>query len=91
MVGSGMFIADVFLQRVDARRRELGIRSERAVCIRAGLSPNFLRAIRTGRAQGPTADSLARLADGLQCSTDHLLGRDQDTVPAADPNVTVQP
>ena len=75
------FNAEIFIQRIEERRIELKIRSERALAVRAGLSPNYLRNIRVRQA-GLTAEGLMRLASTLCCTTDHLLGRDGNMAPA---------
>lgn len=41
----------------------------------AGLSYNMMTMMRTSM---PKADNLAKLADGLDCSVDYLLGRTDD-------------
>jgi SOS-response transcriptional repressor LexA len=68
-----------FLERVRARRLEMGIPSERALCLKAGMSPNFLRALRTGKAQSPKSNNLQKLAVALETTTDWLLGGDHES------------
>jgi SOS-response transcriptional repressor LexA len=63
-----------------ARGLELGLQTERAICVAAGVNPDLLRHIRVGRVRNTTTDNLEKIADRLQVSTDWLLGRvDQAT------------
>lgn len=50
-----------------------GIKSQRALCLAAGLKADFLRDIRSGRTKSPRADNLAKLAEFLGISSDWLL------------------
>lgn len=52
---------------------ERGIKSQRALCLAAGLKPDFLRDIRSGRTKSPRADNLAKLGEFLGVSSDWLL------------------
>jgi repressor LexA len=65
-----------FLERVKQRCQELDL-SERAASLKAGLSSNFLRNIRTGHARSPNTDSLQKLAAALSTTSDWLLGGEQ--------------
>lgn len=63
-------------ERVLARLAELR-RSPRDVSLRAGLGPDAIRTIISGRSRSPRADTLAALADELQCDVSYLLGQSE--------------
>jgi transcriptional regulator with XRE-family HTH domain len=64
---------DNLFERIDALRRERGIRSERALSIRVTGKPDFIRNLKGGST--PKADNLDKLAEVLGTTTDYLLGR----------------
>ena len=53
--------------------QEKGLHTPRSVCIAAGLKPDFLRDIRSGRTKSPRAANLAKLATFLGVSSDWLM------------------
>lgn len=63
-----------FFERVDARWRELGIRSERDLSIRVTGGADFIRDLRR-KGHLPKGENLDRLAIELRTTTDWLLGR----------------
>lgn len=63
----------ILQERVAARLAELR-RSPRDVSLKAGLGPDAIRTILTGRSRSPRADTLAALADELQCDVGYLIG-----------------
>lgn len=76
-VSSGRQIADRALQK----GLELGYKSERAICIAAEVSPDFLRHLRIGKVQSPRAESLSKVAELLQVSMDWILTGDDTNTP----------
>jgi repressor LexA len=68
----------VFFRRVNARMQELGIPSEHALVVKAGLSRDALRQLRNDRVRSLNSDTLIRLADALESSMDWLVGRSGD-------------
>jgi transcriptional regulator with XRE-family HTH domain len=56
-------------------------RTPRSVSIDAGLSPDALRMILSGRSQNPRSDTLAALAEVLDCDVRYLMGA-TDVAPA---------
>lgn len=54
--------------------REKGM-SVSALCDQAGVSPGILSDLKTGRKKSISSDTLAKLAQALDTSTDNLLGR----------------
>lgn len=68
------------LERIDARKRELGIDSDAELCRMAGLRVDYLNNVRRGKS--PSAKNLAALAIPLRCSVDHLLtGQERPAAP----------
>lgn len=73
----GRQIADRALQK----GLELGYKSERAICLAAGVSPDFLRHLRIGKVQSPRAESLSKVAALFQVSMDWMLTGDDTNPP----------
>lgn len=64
----------VLQERIAARLKELR-RSPRDVSIKAGLGPDAIRTIFSGRSRSPRGETLSALADELQCDVAYLLGQ----------------
>lgn len=67
----------ILQDRVAARLADLR-RSPRDVSLKAGLGPDAIRTILTGRSRSPRGETLAALAKELECDVAYLLGT-QDT------------
>jgi repressor LexA len=67
----------IFLERVKTRMAELGIASERALGLKAGVSVDLLRMLRNGRTRSPSVENMQKFADALECPLAWLIG-DQD-------------
>lgn len=65
--------SSVLQQRVLARLDDLR-RSPRDVSLKAGLGPDAIRTILSGRSKSPRGETLTALADELQCDVGYLLG-----------------
>lgn len=63
----------VLQQRIRERLEDLR-RSARDVSLSAGLGPDAVRTILSGRSKSPRAENLAALARELQCEVSYLLG-----------------
>lgn len=59
--------------------QELGHKSERAICVAAGVGVDFLRHLRIGKNKTPKTENLAKLADFLGVTTDWLVYGDSRT------------
>ncbi|WP_419167800.1 helix-turn-helix domain-containing protein [Candidatus Palauibacter sp.] len=70
----------VFGGRLLAVRLKRGL-SQAELATKTGLSPAVISHFETGVRQFPSADTLVKLTDALQVSTDYLLGRVKDMGP----------
>ena len=68
------------LERIESRLERVGLSPEQA-CAQAGLPPDFLGLLRTGKAAVPRGRKLVRLAEALSTSVSYLVGLDPDTPP----------
>lgn len=66
-------LQSVLQHRVSARLAELRL-SARAASLRAGLGPDAIRIILSGRSKSPRSDTLVALAGALQCEVGYLMG-----------------
>lgn len=82
----------IFIERVSQRAKELGYKSERSICLDAGVGADFLRNIRTGKSRSPSHEKVNALAKHLGVSSAWLAGEDEDgremPQPPAAPMVT---
>lgn len=69
-----MFSREAFLERLDLKLAQRGL-SERAVCLRAGLSAGFLKSVRH-QGSDPGIENVTKVADVLQCRVAWLIGED---------------
>lgn len=67
-------IDETLLQRRIRERLELLRRSPRDVSLKAGLGPDAIRTILSGRSRSPRGETLQALAEELQCEVGYLLG-----------------
>ena len=68
------------LEPNESRLERVGLSPEQA-CAQAGLPPDFLELLRTGKAAVPRGRKLVRLAEALSTSVSYLVGLDPDTPP----------
>lgn len=66
-----MYNSNDIAEKIKERAKSLNI-SIRGMLLECELGPNTITAISNGRV--PRADTLAKIADYLNCSTDYLLG-----------------
>lgn len=52
-----------------------------AMCVQLGMSKSVMSDLNSGRKKTLSADTLARIADFLQVSTDYLLGKQAEAQP----------
>lgn len=60
------------LERIEERKRALGITSDQGLCRAAGLDPDYIR-VTIRRKKEPGASKLLALARALQCSVSYLV------------------
>ncbi len=77
-------INDDLKSRVRERLAEIG-KTPRAASVDAGLHPDTIRNVLRERSVKPRADSLAKLAQALDCSVDWLIGGDAHPEPEPAP------
>ena len=66
-----MYISSAVAERIKERAKEKNVTVKR-ILTEVGLGVNTMSNMKTSM---PSADSLARIADYLDCSVDYLLGR----------------
>jgi transcriptional regulator with XRE-family HTH domain len=78
--------SDIFQERLRTAREQLRKWSQSDLASRAGLPPSSIAHFETG-ARKPSFDTLRRLANALEVTTDYLLGRvaDPGLAEAGDP------
>lgn len=79
MASDGEKAASVLAQRVAQRVAELRLTARQA-SLNAGLGPDAVRTILTGRSRSPRARNLAALARELQCDVGYLLGTQDEPI-----------
>lgn len=75
--------ASALLGRIESRLERVGLSPAKA-CGEAGLPPDFLDRLRTGKAPPPRGRKLVKLAEALSTSVSYLVGLDPDTPPPAE-------
>ena len=71
------------LERIEIRLDRMNLAPE-TLCREAGLPPDFLDRLRSGRAPVPRGQRLAKLAEALGTSVSYLVGLDPDVPPPQD-------
>lgn len=69
--------------------QELGYKSERAICLAAGVGVDFLRHLRSGKNKTPKTENLAKLAGFLGVTTDWLVYGDNRPTRSPDTEAAV--
>ncbi len=69
-------------ERITQQRHKLGLERKQAAH-KIGIDYQYLYKLEEGVNKPPTWDTLIKLANGLQCSVDYLLGLTEDPTPAA--------
>ena len=71
------------LERIEIRLDRMNLAPE-MLCREAGLPPDFLDRLRSGKAPVPRGQRLAKLAEALGTSVSYLVGLDPDVPPPQD-------
>jgi transcriptional regulator with XRE-family HTH domain len=66
--------SEIFKERLKTAREELRKWSQNELAVRAGLPPSSIAHFESG-SRKPSFDTLRRLANALEVTTDYLLGR----------------
>lgn len=69
---------DILVKRIKELRSKFGL-TQQQLAYETGLSVAGIQSIETGRAK-PNVETLVKLADRFNCTTDYLLGRDIESI-----------